>query len=279
MGTQSSNPLSGFFRQPIIHTKLPSGGQWWADGSLNLPVTGEIPIYSMTTKDEITLRTPDALLNGAGVVDVIKSCCPNIIDPWAMPSIDVDTILIAIRIASYGASMELETKCPHCSEENTYTADLNNVIHGIKLPNYNAPVETGGLQIRLKPQTYFSVNKTNMISFEEQRVVKTITDDTLSDAEKSEQFANHMRSLVDLNMKVMVDSTVSITTPEGIVVTDQGFITEFYENTDRTNVSAIRTWLEGAAADASIKPMAIECNDCHKNFDLTITFDYANFFG
>jgi hypothetical protein len=62
---------------------------------------------SMTTKDEITLKTPDALLNGQGVVNVIESCCPAIKDAWAMPSIDVDATLIAIRIASYGNQMDL----------------------------------------------------------------------------------------------------------------------------------------------------------------------------
>ena len=103
--TPQSNPLAKHFRQPALYVKLTSNGSFWPDGSLDLPVTGEIPIYPMTTKDEITLRTPDALINGTSVVKVIESCAPNIKDAWKMPTVDVDSTLIAIRIASYGPKM------------------------------------------------------------------------------------------------------------------------------------------------------------------------------
>jgi hypothetical protein len=64
----------------------------------------------MTAKDELMLKTPDALMNGQATVEVIKSCVPSIKNPWHMPSIDIDTILIAIRIATYGENMEFSSK-------------------------------------------------------------------------------------------------------------------------------------------------------------------------
>jgi hypothetical protein len=72
----NSNPLAKHFRQPAIYLRLPSQGQYWPENAITLPVTGELPVYPMTTKDEITLRTPDALINGTGVVSVIESCIP-----------------------------------------------------------------------------------------------------------------------------------------------------------------------------------------------------------
>ena len=102
----SANPLAKHFRQPAIYMKLPSQGRFWPSEALNLPATGAIPVYPMTAKDEIVLRTPDALMNGQGIIDVIQSCCPNIVDAWRMPSIDVDAVLVAIRIASYGNQMD-----------------------------------------------------------------------------------------------------------------------------------------------------------------------------
>ena len=103
------NPLAKHFRQPVIYLKLPSGGAYWPDGSIDLPLNNEIPVLAMSTKDEIVLKTPDALLNGQGVVNVIQSCCPNIKDAWKMPSVDVDATIIAIRIASYGNQMDFTT--------------------------------------------------------------------------------------------------------------------------------------------------------------------------
>ena len=97
-----NNPLAKHFRQPAIYIQLTSQGKFWPENTLELPVTGKIPVYPMTARDEITLRTPDALINGTSVVEVVQSCCPNIKDAWEMPSIDVDSTLIAIRIASFG---------------------------------------------------------------------------------------------------------------------------------------------------------------------------------
>ena len=102
----SQNPLQRFMRQPSIYIKLPSNGVFWAQGAVEMPVSGEIPVLPMSTTDEITLNTPDALMNGVGVVDMIHSCCPNIKNAWEIPVTDLDIILIAIRIASYGEKME-----------------------------------------------------------------------------------------------------------------------------------------------------------------------------
>ena len=99
MDVKPQNPLFKHFRQPAIHIKLPSEGQYWPAGSVEIPQTGELPIYPLTTRDELTLRTPDALMNGASTIHVIESCCPSIKDPWKMPLVDLDTLLISIRIA------------------------------------------------------------------------------------------------------------------------------------------------------------------------------------
>jgi hypothetical protein len=88
-----NNPLQQYFRQPAIHIKLPSNGEFYPNGSLDMPPTGEIPVYPMTAIDEITYRTPDALFNGQAVVSVIQSCIPNIKDAWASPATDVNAIL------------------------------------------------------------------------------------------------------------------------------------------------------------------------------------------
>ena len=61
MSNPASNPLFKHFKQPAIYLNLPSKGQYWPEGSIDYPATGDIPVYPMTVKDEITLKTPDAL--------------------------------------------------------------------------------------------------------------------------------------------------------------------------------------------------------------------------
>ena len=99
--TQTDNPLRKYFRQPAIHLRLPSGGKFYPPGAIDLPPNGEVPILPMTAVDEITSRTPDALFNGSAVIDIMRSCVPNIHDPWIIPAVDFNALLAAVRLASY----------------------------------------------------------------------------------------------------------------------------------------------------------------------------------
>jgi hypothetical protein len=102
--------------------RLPSGGNY-PQGVIKPTETGELPVYPMTAIDEIATKTPDALFNGQAVVDIIKSCVPDILDPWRISSADLDSILIAIRAASNGNNMEVNSTCPKCDETAKYEVD------------------------------------------------------------------------------------------------------------------------------------------------------------
>ena len=145
------NPLSNYFRRPSIYITLPSKGEFYPKGALVMTENNELPVYPMTAVDEITYRTPDALYNGTSVVDVIQSCMPNIKDAWAIPSIDLDTILSAIRIASYGHTLELSTKCPKCEEEADWGVDLRKIIEQLDIKDFDNIVNAGDLTVHIKP--------------------------------------------------------------------------------------------------------------------------------
>ena len=278
MDQKPVNPLAKHFRQPAMYVKLPSGGRYWEEGSLDLPVIGEIPVYPMTARDEITLRTPDALLNGQGVVDIIQSCCPNIKNAWKMPSVDVDFILLSIRVASYGNSMDFDTICPKCSEESNFAFDIAQLAAGIAMPDYTAPVEIEGLKIELRPQEYFEVNKTNQLTFTEQQIIRTINDSTASDEEKKARTDAYLQKLIELNIDICAKSTQSITTEEGVVVDNPAFIKEFFDMADYKVMRKIQGRLEEIGNQIAMKPVHVTCSSCTNEYDVPLTFDYANFF-
>jgi hypothetical protein len=278
MDQKPQNPLAKHFRQPAIYVKLPSGGKYWADGSLELPVTGEIPVYPMTARDEITLRTPDALLNGQGVVDIIQSCCPNIKDAWKMPSVDVDFILLNIRVASYGPSMDFDTICPKCQEESNFAFDIGSLSGQITMPDYTSPIEANGLKIELKPQEYFEVNKTNQVTFTEQQIIRTINDSDLSDEEKKAKTDAYLQKLIDLNIDICAKSTQSITTEDAVVVTNPEFIKEFFDMADYKIMRIIQKRLEDINNQVALKPVHVTCSSCTNEYNVPLNFDYANFF-
>ena len=102
-----TNPLRQYFRRPALYLTLPSRGKFYPEGALEMPENGELAVYPMTAIDEITSKTPDALFNGNAVPEIIKSCVPGIKDPWAVPSVDMDAILVAIRAATNGNDLEI----------------------------------------------------------------------------------------------------------------------------------------------------------------------------
>lgn len=279
MDQQPFNPLAKHFRQPAIYLKLPSQGNFWPEGSINLPLNNEIPILPMSTRDEVVLKTPDALLNGQGVVDVIQSCCPNIVDAWQTPSIDVDAIIIAIRIASYGQNMDVTATCPHCSAQSEYTVNLTQMLSTLDTPSYDTPLSTSDLSIKLKPQAYFSANKTNMIAFEEQQIIRSLGEIEQNPDQASVIFNLHLNKLVDLNIELLAGSTEYIKTAEGITVSQTDFIVDFYKNCDPKIVKQVRSKLDELIRQAGLKPISVACTECSEHFDLNITFDFSSFFG
>lgn len=278
MDQKPVNPLRAHFRQPAIYLRLPSQGHFWSTG-LDLPESGEIPVYPMTARDEILLKTPDALLNGQGVVDVIESCCPHISDAWQMPSVDVDSVLIAIRIASYGNTMSIDTKCPHCDTDNSFDVDLNGFLDNIKIPDYNQKIQHDQIRIKIRPQSYASINETNKIQYEQQRVLENITVDGIEDTSRIEEYKKHIARLVELNAKLLVDNTEYIEiTNTGTIVDEPEFIKEFYFNCDSDLCKELQAKIIQVNREGALKPQSGECINCKKSFDVALTFDYASFF-
>jgi hypothetical protein len=275
----AGNPLSKFFRQPAIYITLPSGGRFWADGALEMPENGELPVFPLTSKDEIMLRTPDALMNGQAVVEVIQSCIPNIKNAWSMPSIDTDTVLIAIRIASYGHSMDFNHTCAKCGEEHSYGMDLRHLSETIRMPDYDTPVEQQGLRVVFRPSTYKEITHLNQISYEINRQTQAIDANQLNNEERAGFITTTMQRVVDMGQEALINSTVSIEDiASGTVTSDRNFIAEFYSNIDRRMFNSIQEALIERTKDANIKPQDTTCQNCGAPITLSILFDYSNFF-
>lgn len=276
----NSNPLVRHFRQPSIYISLPSLGKYWAPGALSMPANGEIGVMPMTTKDEIILKTPDALLNGQGVVNVIESCCPNVHDAWAMPSIDVDATLIAIRIASYGEQMDFKSQCPACGETHEYAINLGALLSTIKIPQYSEKLEFDQLTFKFKPPAYYEFNRSNMISFEEQQILRSIENIENDPEEAKAKFDLHLSKVIELNVNMLASSTEYIETGDGVLVSDPAYIHEFYANSENKVIKAVQDHLTRISKDTGIQPVEVTCltEDCNTKFPVTILFDYASFF-
>lgn len=275
---QSNNPLRQYFRQPAIYIRLPSNGTWYPDGALDLPPTGEIPVYPMTAIDEITYRTPDALFNGSAVVSVIQSCIPNIHNAWVMPAIDVDTVLISIRIASYGHEMESMCKCPSCNHEAEYTIDLRTLLDGMKSPDYNKPVVSGDMEFYFRPINYKDLNENNQLQFQEQRMLQAITSADMPEEEKVHTVSDALKKITEITVKAMAQSISAVKTPTALV-TEREFIDDLLKNCNRALFTKLRDHIIALKGNTEIQPMTIKCTECATEYQQAITLDVTSFFG
>jgi len=276
--TQSSNPLKAFFRQPAIYLKLPSNGSFWPEGSVEFPHNRELPVYPMTAVDEITYRTPDALFSGQSVIDVVQSCIPAIKNAWAMPYIDVNSILIGIRVASYGHAMEVSTVCTNCNHEDDFELDLRHVLNQMKTPDYTKKVEYGDLEIIFRPMTYEEQNQNNLEQYEQQRMISMIPASDLPDEEKILRMAEVMKNITKLTVRALKTSIAAVRTPSA-VVTDTDHIEEFLSNCDRTVFNIVREQVIALRQANELKPLSLTCTECGTKYDQQLSLDMANFFG
>ena len=277
MTTQrSNNPLTDYFRQPAIFLRLPSGSEYWTKDSIDLPESGEVPVYPMTAKDEIILKTPDALMNGEGVASVILSCIPCIKDPWNIPVCDLDAILIAIRLASYGQEMDITSSCPKCNEKNENVVDLNQLLDSLPTPTY--PDKTyGHLTVSFRPQTFRSLNLTNLAVFEQQSLLNSISSSSLSDEQKQAEFKKLLPKITDLTVQTLIDAIKSITVND-TTVTDDQHIREFIDNCDRKIYDSLKKEVDSIAQKNKTKPLEIECSGCSEKYSSPLNFENSNFF-
>lgn len=277
--TNTPNPLASYFRQAKLYTPLPSQGRYYDEGAITWPATGELAVYPMTAKDEMAMRTPDALLNGQSTVDVIRSCIPAISDPWSMPSIDLDVILISIRMASYGNGMTVEPTCPACKNEMAFELDLSNAVAKSLHAQWNDSLEYQELTIGLRPLSYKQINEKSLKTFEEQRMIATLeSTESVDPAVKMEQFNKSFRFLTALTLETVIDQVDFIRLPDGTEVHERQHIAEFVENADTAVYRAISDALNENKKSFDIEPMHITCDECGHKFDQTLEFDAVNFF-
>lgn len=276
------NPLAHFYRTPKLYVKLPSLYKFYNDGEVDVPETGELPVYSMTAKDEMSMKNPDALLNGEAVAQLLLSCVPAVKKPRQLISNDVDTLLVAIQGASYGDDIEVNSTCPECSKPVSGVASIEAAIENMTYVDQVYSLDTpSGLTIEIKPFSYESSIKAGIANFKSTRTLKSIMeiDDEL---EQIRIFNESFIQIAALNFELLVDgvSKVSGTSPDGekFVVTDKAKIRQFLENCDGSIGNMIDEKIQSISNIGIQKLVRLECTECGHQHEADIGFDPVNFF-
>jgi len=276
------NPLMQFARKPEIYITLPSNGNFTNPNDFDLSINNELGISSMTTSDELLLKTPDALLNGESLEKIIKSCAPGIKYVRNLPTPDIDAILVGIRMASYGDNMDFSANCPECETLKEFGISLTDALTRIEhLKKEYIVTLSNNVKISLKPYTYESNIKQGLMAYNESLLMKAILNDDLEDPEIEKQYQESFNNMAKLLIELSADSILKIWDPEGNYMdVDSKQIHEWIKNISRGDADLIQKKVNEINDTGVYKKIMLKCDneECGHEWETEISFDAAHFF-
>jgi hypothetical protein len=235
-----------------------------------------VPIFAMSGMDEIIYKTPDALFNGEATVKVIESCCPFIKDAKTVPSIDIDALMVAIRIATFGAELTVGHTCRNCESDNEFTVELSQLLDYFNSLTFVNTIKINDeITLKIRPLQYEEMTYFSIENFKLQR--QLFQSQNLTDAERQAVIDQIYKTLSELQLQLFLTSIESVQIPE-LVVNDKAQIEEWLRNADRDVYAKVKEKLESNKETWDIPKQHIKCPECNTEDDITVTLDQSNFF-
>jgi len=273
-----TNPLIQAYRKPALYVALPSGGRYY-NTKPTLSVDGELAVYSMTARDELVSKTPDALFNGEATFSLIKSCAPGIGDPHEMPVNDLMVVLIAIRQASYGEAIDVDIKCPKCDHMNQLSISTNALLGTVTLNESSNEVNfDNGFNLSCKPYNLYDRTRLQLQRIKQQKLIENLSDAELDDEERQRRFGETFIEIADITVKLIANSITSVTAPESEATVDYATILEWLQSITKSDYDLIKTCVEDLSDNQIDTSFNAKCQDCGHEWETTIDLDLANFF-
>jgi hypothetical protein len=280
-----ANPLKQYFRQPALFLKLPTLGKWYTNNEITSNEDKEIPIFGLSAVDDVMLSTPDAMLNGVALENVIKNCAPDVKNVKKLMVPDIEGIFLGIKIATTGSKYDLDRICPKCQHENTFEVNCEHLMGTMTCIEESDTVINlnNELEIHVRPYTLEMRQLFIHKQFEEDRLLKTIdsSNKNLDEFEKAEILAKSIEKITRITFDLVSKSIESIKLLKqgGQPVIDPADISEWLVNISKTQADIIIDAVNKLNEIGINKVVAAECEKCHHKWNDTLNFDPTSFFG
>ena len=275
----SESKLSKYYRAPKLYVRIPSQGAFNPD--IEQSMSEELAVMAMTGRDESMIKNPDALLNGEAITSVIKSCVPGIMDPKEIPITDVDTLLIAIKIATNGDEHEVSAKCPKCNTESKGTVNLRNILPTAKLLESEYPVKLDtGVTVYMKPYTYAMQTEAALAAFDETKTLQNLQREKEINSESMAIYNKSFRRMAEMSVSMLSRSVMKVVTPDGDEVSDPNEIFAFVQNIASKAAKQMEEVLAKINSLDVDKRLELTCEkeDCKNVWTTEVEFNASDFF-
>lgn len=255
------NPLLEKLR--VIHgetVRLPSRGLMYPEGVFDPNVIdGEIRISPMTIRDEILMRSPDALFSGEAIQTVLGRCAPQILKPLELHFTDLDFIMLALRKISYGPQLEVsyDHDCEN-HKEHSYIVDIDKKL---KSCVYLDPLIVEDQYTLILPEFDQTVQFKPLTTSDMIRILQPQSRDYTEE---------------EVEVELIRLATTQIYSVDGI--TDRDAILEWAAMIPASAMRAVRKKIEGLEKWGINYKFGITCSDCKQPVEAEVPLNPVSFF-
>ena len=274
---KTESPLKKYRRQPKLYLNIPSNGKWYDQKTVAENTCTNLAVFSMTASDEILFKTPDALINGDATANNISSCIPAILDPWSIKTLDLDAILVAIRMASYGETMSVTSKCKKCNVENSYEINLQHYLDFFSTREFEDKIYHDDFCLHLEPLSYKKWTEIQKQQTAYQRALN-LTVGRIDDEKEKEKFVQDIIDKINaLVAQAILDQVVAIEV-DGHIENDKKEINDFLNDAEVVLFHKIKKMIEKNTLEWKIPAEEIKCTECGHEDTVRISLDTSDFF-
>jgi hypothetical protein len=285
-----SNPLIQDFAKkfPGVIATLPTKGQFYPPEVIPGNTDGNVQVGILSMLDEQRYRDPFLLVSGKAVYEMIRHICPEIALPEHLAEIDVEAILLAARIASYGPALTLKHICQNpeeitkdegvvekCNSENTIEIMLDEFINRYAPfdadDRYELVLPMVGQTVFLQPMPYRTAIEMMRYMMTTSRefgnVMEQKVDEFVSQPEAFERYAALITHSTEIGIKSLVDSISAVQTSSGLNVFEKDVILEWLKALPIEDARLISQRIhEISTANRDLSKIEYECSECsHRN--------------
>ena len=259
----NTNPLLASLQNiPGETFRLPSYGLFYKNGELDENVkNGEVHVYPMKTVDELIMKSPDKILTGKAIDEVFARCIPDIKKPDQILANDVEYLMAALRVVSYGEMAEISTKhsCKD-AKEHSYTINIRDILREARSVdptslNTRYTLNLDGYTLTIRPPLYKSVVA----------LYQSFSDEFLQNSSESDIATKLVQNLAEM-VESVNGHTDAANIVEWLAAIKAGWvnkIAEFTRASSNWGIEYVR---------------AVKCKDCGEMMQISVPTNPITFF-
>lgn len=231
---------------PPVEIALPTRGIFYPEGILRPGVNPEkIKVGTLGIMDEFKYRDPFMIVSGKAIEHLIRHICGDqILMAEEMCEVDIETILLASRLASYGPSLKIKHSCAHaiepteesedpiCGHTNTVVIDLHeHILRYGPIENeerFAVLLPRVGQTVYLKPTPYKTTVEVMRNVMAHRKRLDDINqrnqEDFVIDPDQFAKYEEVVNLSVDLQIQTILDCIYGVKTRSGNMVEDPHLI-------------------------------------------------------